>query len=450
MSKWRSRHRSEMMHQGDSSVPVMHMVSMPGFIRYSTRLFLVLLLLGAIGLLLLPWQQTSVGQGEVIAYSPQEREQTIDAPIKGRVVRWHVQEGERVKEGQLLVEIAENDENWVDRLKVQRNAAYLKESSTQMTLKAIEEQHKSIQEVRELELEAMDAKIKMTRYELESERQGLKSAQGELRAAKLNAERYEIMSAKGLASQRDQEKTQAEEAKAQAKMLSAKAKIEQYQSKLLSLKAEKMAKASDMTAKLSELEAKMQAQRAKIAEASSSTAKAEGYLASYDQSQIRAPRDGIVYEIFAQEGGDFIKAGEQLALLIPDVTQFAAEVYVSGNDVPLIVPGRHVRLQFEGWPAVQFSGWPSVAVGTFGGRVDFVDARAEVDGKFRIVVVPDPNDRPWPESYLLRQGMKTNAWVMLDEVTLGYELWRQLNGFPPTTTEDMQKKGDKGEKKKKK
>ena len=41
-------------------------------------------------------------------------------------------------------------------------------------------------------------------------------------------------------------------------------------------------------------------------------------------------------------------------------------------DAPLIEPGRKVRLQFEGWPAVQFVGWPSVAVGTFGGKVNRV------------------------------------------------------------------------------
>ena len=103
---------------------------------------------------------------------------------------------------------------------------------------------------------------------------------------------------------------------------------------------------------------------------------------------------------------------------------------------PLIEPGRHVRLQFEGWPAIQFAGWPSVAVGTFGGKVAFVDATDDGFGAFRIVVVPD-GDEPWPEGRFLRQGVRANGWILLDEVRLGFELWRQFNGFPPSVATEQ-------------
>ncbi|MCA9698896.1 MAG: transporter, partial [Myxococcales bacterium] len=102
-----------------------------------------------------------------------------------------------------------------------------------------------------------------------------------------------------------------------------------------------------------------------------------------------------------------------------------------GKDGPLVTAGRKVRLQFQGWPAVQFVGWPSAAVGTFGGEVVFVDASADEYGRFRVVVLPDPEDEPWPDSQWLRQGVRTNGWVLLDQVSLGFELWRQFNGFPP-------------------
>ena len=68
-----------------------------------------------------------------------------------------------------------------------------------------------------------------------------------------------------------------------------------------------------------------------------------------------------------------VKAGERLVTLIPDTNDRAVELWVDGNDMPLLSEGRAVRLQFEGWPAVQFTGWPSVAVGTFGGRVALID-----------------------------------------------------------------------------
>ena len=91
-----------------------------------------------------------------------------------------------------------------------------------------------------------------------------------------------------------------------------------------------------------------------------------------------------------------------------------------------------MRLQFEGWPAVQFAGWPSVAVGTFGGVVKVVDAQGRADGRFRVLVVPDPSAAPWPEKPYLRQGGRANGWLLLDTVRLGYEFWRQLNAFPPS------------------
>ena len=121
---------------------------------------------------------------------------------------------------------------------------------------------------------------------------------------------------------------------------------------------------------------------------------------------------------------------------------------VSGNDMPLIKEGDRVRLQFEGWPAVQFVGWPSVAVGTFGGKVNRVFPTDDGSGNFRVVVTPEDHferENGWPDDRYLRQGVRTNGWVLLDRVPLGYEIWRQLNGFPPTVSTDKQ-----GEDKKKK
>jgi hypothetical protein len=93
-----------------------------------------------------------------------------------------------------------------------------------------------------------------------------------------------------------------------------------------------------------------------------------------------------------------------------------------------------VRLEFDGWPAVQFSGWPTVAVGTFGGQVAVVDAVSSDNGKYRLLVRPDKADQPWPKQ--LRQGSGVYGWVMLDDVPIWYELWRQLNGFPPSLKEE--------------
>ena len=106
------------------------------------------------------------------------------------------------------------------------------------------------------------------------------------------------------------------------------------------------------------------------------------------------------------------------------------EMFVRAMDVPLIQKERKVRIQFDGWPAMQFSGWPSVSVGTFGGVVQVIDRVNTENGSFRILVTPDPKDDPWPPQ--LRLGSATKGWVMLDNVRVWYEIWRQLNGFPPS------------------
>jgi pyruvate/2-oxoglutarate dehydrogenase complex dihydrolipoamide acyltransferase (E2) component len=158
---------------------------------------------------------------------------------------------------------------------------------------------------------------------------------------------------------------------------------------------------------------------------------------------ITAPRDGTIFRLNVNERGDAVKQGDSLLTIIPEATQKAVELYVKGNDITLVKPGQEVRLQFEGWPAVQVAGWPSLAVGTFTGKVTTVDATDNGKGEFRILVTPDETEEAWPieSDRFLRQGVRTNGWVVLGNVSLGYEVWRQMNGFPVmTTTEESKKK----------
>jgi multidrug efflux pump subunit AcrA (membrane-fusion protein) len=153
---------------------------------------------------------------------------------------------------------------------------------------------------------------------------------------------------------------------------------------------------------------------------------------SRQQAQfVTAPIDGTILKITAGQGGQLVRQGQVLAVLVPDTRSRAVEIWVRGNDMPLITVGRHVRLQFEGWPALQFSGWPSVAIGTFGGEVGFIDPADDGEGYFRIIVFPVA-DEPWPDPRFLRQGVRVKGWVLLDVVTVGFEIWRVFNGFPPS------------------
>jgi len=164
-------------------------------------------------------------------------------------------------------------------------------------------------------------------------------------------------------------------------------------------------------------------------------------LARQSSQTVTAPREGIIMRVVAPQGTAYVKAGAVLATLVPNTDDRAVELAIDGNDLPLMKVGRDVRLQFEGWPAVQFSGWPAVAKGTFGGKIGVIDASDDGTGKFRIIVFPEskgvyPEDpRGWPDKNVLRQGVRTQGWVLMDTVTLGYEIWRKFNGFPVSLNE---------------
>lgn len=176
---------------------------------------------------------------------------------------------------------------------------------------------------------------------------------------------------------------------------------------------------------------------ATYAQATADLNKIEVQLARQGTQVVYAPHDGFIMHITAGGISTQVKEGDILATFVPDNVTRAVELYVNGLDAPLIYAGRRVRLMFEGWPAVQFSGWPAVAIGTFAGEVVSVDASVSPNGKFRILV-RETKDEPWPDSHFLRMGAQAKGWVLLNEVPLGFELWRKMNSFPPVYDSSQQ------------
>jgi len=215
-----------------------------------------------------------------------------------------------------------------------------------------------------------------------------------------------------------------------------------------------MAKESDIESKKQEIYIKNRSAEQKVLEEIQKVRTIEKELQELitkrdelNRLEVRAPRTGYIQQWNGLEGSDTVKEGDQLFVIVPDTDQLAVEMSVSGNDMPLVHEGDRVRLQFEGWPAVQFVGWPSVAVGTFGGKVNRVFPTDDGKGFFRVVVTPDKHfdgEKDWPDDRYLRQGVRANGWVLLRQVPLGYEIWRQLNGFPPVVAEKEPSAGKSG------
>jgi len=173
--------------------------------------------------------------------------------------------------------------------------------------------------------------------------------------------------------------------------------------------------------------------RGSVAEAQANLARTNTGLARQSNQLVTAPRDGFIQSINGGDAATYITAGDILATFVPQNSERVIEVFLDGRDVGLVYTGAPARLQFEGWPAVQFSGWPSVAVGTFAGEVIAVDQSAQVDGRFRVLIKEKiiEGEEPWPDERFVRFGAAGQAFVLLDTVPVGYEIWRQLNNFPP-------------------
>lgn len=402
-------------------------------LRAAGKLIIIAFVLVLSALIFVPWQQSLRGEGRVIAYAPVERQQDIKVPIAGRVVAWSVQEGQHVEEGDLIATISDNDPSLAERLGRSRDAALDRLETARQTARVFEQQILSLETARSAAVAAAADRIEMSRSRVVALQQTLDAAIATQRAAELQLTRTRALANDGLTSTRNLELAELAVQTGAAEIERARATHVAAQSEVQSMRAEKTRTEATMSAELERARASLQQARAEYATTEALLQEREIAVSRQETMKIVAPRAGWILRQIAKQNGEYVSAGDSIAILVPTTDARAVELWLDGRDGPLATAGRHVRLQFEGWPAVQFVGWPSVAVGTFGGTIAFVDSAADERGRFRVVVVPDLTDEPWPSTSQLRQGVRANGWILLDRVKLGFELWRQWNGFPPAT-----------------
>lgn len=388
----------------------------------------------AVAALVAPWQQTVGGDGKVIAFVPDQREQGIEATISGVVERWHVQEGSQVRRGDLVVELMDNDANLVGRLSEERSAIGLRLEIQEARVNTLRDRIGSLRRERNAEILSAQAEVDIAQQELSAAGERLIAEQAEQETNDINLRRQRELQQQGLSSQRQFELAELAARQSGAKVASAEASVAAARGKLTSRRAALTRIQASADADIQSAEASLQSAETDVAGTRASLARLDVGISRQAERQVHAPVDGTIQRVLTRQGGEQVSQGEVLAIIVPTTEDRAVELYVDGNDASLVQPGDHVRLQFEGWPAVQFSGWPSVAVGTFGGTVSFVDPAGDGNGNFRVVVVHDDTDEDWPDHRFLRQGVRAKGWFLLNEVSLGAELWRRFNGFPPTTT----------------
>ncbi|HEX8705759.1 MAG TPA: HlyD family efflux transporter periplasmic adaptor subunit [Myxococcaceae bacterium] len=437
------------------SLPISHknveraaftLVRAPRAAHVLARVLMALVGATAAALALAPWQQTAIGTGRVVAFAPLERQQEVQAPIDGRVERWEVREGSRVRKGDLIAEMSDNDPQLLARLEQEREAVRQRVEAAQARAAALEARVEQLSGSRTQATSAAGSRVAMAVDRTLAAARALEAAEAAQRTAQLNLERQQRLMAGGLTSQRAVELAELEAVRTTTETDRARMALSAARSEEQALRADQGRVGNDVSASVEDARASRASALAEVASGKAELARMDVRLARQRTQEVRAPMDATVLRLVGGLSGEQLKAGAPLVVLVPDTESRAVELWVEGNDVPLLSEGRHVRLQFEGWPAVQFSGWPSVAVGTFGGKVALIDSTDNGKGQFRIVVIPDEQDEAWPSSVFLRQGVRVNGWVFLNRVKLGYELWRRFNGFPPSV--DMPEMAKKQEGKK--
>ncbi len=405
--------------------------------RRLANAILVLLIAAIIAMLALPWQQSAKGTGRVTAYIPQERQQTVMSPVKGIVedVGDGLREGSQVKRGDFILDLQPAAQNMEAQLEAQLRDLTAKMRTAEAKATAYGQNMNDYAEARDFAVSAADELIEAGQAKLEAKEELIAAYESKEWQARLNLERQQRLEEKGITPRKEVEKLKKDWEVAKAELESAKQDVITAHNELDAKKQEREEKLKTGQTKVDYARAMKEDALGMKATVQKEIRDLEMKRSELDRMVITAPRDGTIFRMPVFERGMTIKEGTELFTIVPDTKDLAVELWLAGNDVPLVRVGDHVRLQFEGWPAVQFAGWPSVAVGTFGGTVAAIDETDNGKGKFRLQIRPEDAEG-WPSHRFLRQGVRANGWVMLQRVPLGYELWRQLNGFPPVVAEE--------------
>ncbi len=410
--------------------------------RMARRIAVVLLVLLFFTIALMafaPWQQTITGAGYVVAYAPRERQQTLEATIEGRIVKWNEElvENSRVAKGDFIAEIRDIDDDYSARLQGQLENTSSYFESAKKVVEASEGQLKAYQRVQTEVEAAQNAYVQSATEKVTSAEQKLAIAEAAIPQLKAAYDRAKDLEAAGNIALEKLQEIDRKLQESQGKVKEETANVSAARADLRGKQSDREAYIHKAAADVGYYEGALDKARGEVSKAEKEMREMESKVARQNTQQVTAPFDGYIVHLSSNGGSQLVKKGDAICTLVPYTQERAVQIWLDGNDAPLVEAGRHVRLQFEGWPAVQFAGWPSVAVGTFGGTIVSVDMVDNGKGKFRCQILPDTTgSEHWPEERYLRQGVRANGWVLLEQVPLWFEVWRKLNGFPPTVDMD--------------
>lgn len=388
--------------------------------------------------LFLPWTQNIRATGAVTTLYQDQRPQQVNTIIGGRVMKWFIKEGDYVKAGDTLVQLTEVKVDYLDPNLLQRTHEQL--ASKQLSVEYYKNkvgvtgnQIDAIKSGLQLKLNQLMNKLNQLELKVQADSAEAAAAANDFNIATLQYNRQKNMYDSGLVSLTQLEIRNQQYQNAMAKKISTANKLANSKQDLAITRIEINAQQQENIEKVAKAQGEQFQSLTQIASGQADIAKLENQYASYSirngMYTVVATQSGQVVKAQKAGIGEFVKDGDMIAEIVPDKVQYAVEIFVRPLDLPLLATGQKVRFMFDGFPAIVFSGWPKASSGTFGGEIVAIESNVSVNGKFRVLVKEDQADKPWPKE--LKIGAGAQGIALLKDVPVWYELWRNVNGFPP-------------------
>jgi len=397
-------------------------------------LFFVVLVI----VLFLPWTQNIQAKGYVTTRLPDQRPQSIQSVISGKLEKWYVKEGDLVEAGDTIAYISEVKNEYFDPELIQRTAEQVDAKSQSIQsydgkIKALESQYVALQSSMKLKLEQTRNKILQTRNKIKIDSADLVAYKTTLQITENQLSRTQELHTKGLKSLTELQEKELKVQETRAKVVSQENKLINQRNELINLTIDINAVEREYSDKLAKSQSDRQSALSDKLESMANTSKLKNQLSNYAIRQqfyyITAPQSGYITKTLKKGIGEIIKESSDIATIMPANYDLAVEIYVKPQDLPLLSLGNTSRIRFDGWPAIVISGWPQASTGIFNGKIVAIDQFISENGHYRILMSPDSSQRNWPKE--LRVGAGANTFLLLKNVPIWYEIWRKLNGFPP-------------------
>lgn len=402
------------------------------------RKFLLAFSIILIIILFLPWTQNISSTGSVTTLKPNQRPQTLQSQIPGRIEEWFVQEGDFVKKGDTIIRISEVKSDYFDvdlakRTDDQINAKTASVASYKNKFLALKSQTVALEQERDLKMEQAKNKLLQAHLKVTSDSIDLVSIQTNAEIANTQYERTVLLEKEGLKAVKDVEEKRSKLQEVTAKLISQKNKLLSSKNEVINSKLTIRTIQATYAEKLGKIQSDLFTAESNGYDTEAELSKLETSFANYTKRNsllyVTAPQDGYINKAIKSGVGETFKEGEELVGIMPANYELAVEMFVKPIDLPLIHIGEEVRVQFDGWPAIIFSGWPNVSYGTYGAKIVAIENFISANGMYRVLLKPDSADVQWPEAIRVGSGAKTIA--LLENVPIWFELWRQINSFPP-------------------